>query len=106
MQVCAECQRPQNNGMRFCTGCGAGFPHAGTPPAPGQEYDAPGQEHDGEPAGERRIPGQPVPVPRLRSTPVIATASVLIVLLAAGATGSGCSAVTVRTPLPAAPGTP
>ena len=87
MQVCAECQRPQNNGMRFCTGCGARFPHAGTPPAPGQEYDAPGQEHDGEPAGERRIPGQPVPVPRLRSIPVIATASVLIVMLAAGATG-------------------
>jgi hypothetical protein len=76
--------------MKFCTGCGARFPDA--EPTAGQGYGAQGGAGLGYGAGAaagRRAPGQPVPVPvsRLRSTPVIAAASVLIVMLAAGAVG-------------------
>lgn len=39
MRVCARCERPQNDGLRFCTGCGARFPDADEPyPDTGSSY--------------------------------------------------------------------
>lgn len=81
MQVCAQCQRPQNSSKKFCTGCGARFP------ASGASFPA-GPQFDDELADDRNslMAGRPAPLPRPRPTAAIAT-GIVIVMLAAGGAG-------------------